>query len=730
MEESENTDQTERAKTVKSADGGAGEENSTGASPDRRQQIYVHEFETAAKIFGSPQVDYGFDLTQDFKDNIKVLSQLYETIHRYLTGLYRKSDAFYPGSEDVYSDLQIYKRTINDKNRMPDQGEFQQLTFILAAQVPPFIQILREPFVENGKLSIITRYVAPTEKHPDKVMVAFQSSIRTSTKAFKEYIGVNLEKFDWEDKLTNIKDLTAIDLRHGRVDQILKTLLFSDFQGAVDQQMLGHIRKINQNIQRRLIMPLLQQLLREKLIISLSCKDIRISGVPGTEKYTDLLLINDGEHIERRYATLRAILTNDYTKPYQDQHFRKTLEERLKDDEITENEFFYQLSQNMLESFKTKTEIPPALVDAVVETLKISTWKVAYDKTKRQEEEKDELRNLASTLKQYGNLYRAKHGGKITISEQYLKYAVQGKISFALCCTDPFEVHESGKVDLSLYDNVFLLYRDRAVTAHAIDSAIETFEKNEDPYLLHTLENILGLGRVADKNLKDYVPPVYIEKLRHSLKQAYLRYLPWFSRFWLTISSSEISERKMQQIRAELRAQDRNILNKKRQSTEQLQSDVGRQQVKDLAKENIRRQNYEQRKHSDSAQKTGPEKELFGKILAYVNASWGRNIYPSRADILRDVSPGQKERVAKILEMVDVGAASLKELLRISIKGSGEIYVGTEHLMENQNEILQRCERKLEELGAVQTDTSSVSGQLDMKNKDIFEALSAYIRRL
>ena len=689
---------------------------------ERRMQQVVHEVAMANKIFSSIDVDYGFELTPDFRENIRILGQLYETVQRYLTGAFRKSEAFYPHTEDIYSDLHLYKRTINDKNKMPVMGDFEKLTFILAAQAPPFMHIVRELYVDiNGSLNAITRYAAPTEKHPDKVHVAYQSVIRNSGAAVADYINKNSKKYEWEDGFYNVASLDEVDLKQGRVDQILKVLFIKKLtEVSMDNRTLMYMKKINNNIQRRLLMPLLQHLLREKTIISISCKDLRAAGIPAAEKYSDLLLINDDQYLKRRYEAVCAMLEQPWCRKYQDEHNRKTLQLKRGNDEISADEYYGELAKHMFESFRDKPDLPEKLLDPVVEVLKISQWKIAFEKERKQTEEKNALREIAERLIKHNNVYRAKQGRKLLIPEYYLKMFLSNKVPGILAATDPYDSLEGGTPDPANYDGIYLIYMDRKVTGAAIDAAIDAFEKTQDTFLLGMLENILRLGRVPESKLKEYVAPAYLEKFRRALKESYVQHLPWWHRIWLLISSSQISDAKMTRLRESLRRDDLARLRKKSAQHEKDEVAEGKRQVREVAKERMRQ--------GSSGADNAPEGQVAEAIAAYLDGVWKTGVFPRAADVLRGMPADKREAAKKALSMVDVGAASMKAILKIPINGEDPVYGGAEYLKANRDDILERCSEKLQTTQAIQVDGKTMTRKVQVKDQQVYEGIVAFIR--
>ena len=460
------------------------------------QKSTFHNAATAEKIFTSTDVDFGFPLTNEFKANIRILGQIYETIQRYLTGLFRKSEAYYPSTKNTYSDLQLLKRTISDKVPMPYIGEFEKLTYILATQNPAFISIIRELHLDkSGNIIVVSRYVAPTEKHPDKVDVAYQATITKCVAVIKTYISQGEKIFDWENELLNTTSLEDLDLLKGRMDTHLKMMLIKGLTDQrTDQTSLSLIKKVNTTTHHRILVPLVQLLMRNKFIISFGCKDVRSSRIPGTERYPDILLINNTDYIQRRYDAACTILSAPYCVEHYNKNSQILFQEQLKNEEITQNEYYSRLSKDLFQRMiDGKSGLPEKLLDPVVEVMKMSSWKVSFEKVQKQLDEQNSIKDIGDNLLKHGGLFHAKHGSKLNIEEKFLKSIMVGKIPAILSCTDPHEDISSisGSIEFNHYDNIFVILKDRKITAKAIDKAIDLYEKNEDSYLIRILERIL-----------------------------------------------------------------------------------------------------------------------------------------------------------------------------------------------------------------------------------------------
>ena len=698
-----------------------GNSNETANKSADRNQIAIHDPQTAGSIFSSINLEGNDELSEDFKANVKILSQLYDAIQRYLMGLYKKGDSFFPNSDDIYNDLQLFKRTISDKAPMPSKEELEYLTFILAGETIPFIHIYRELEMEpSGKLRGVTRYVAPTEKHPDKPAVSVQSFIRNSSLVMKEFIMRNASGYPWEGFLDPSQEPDKINLRPGRADHILSVLYIRPQGKKTDNRTVLRLKKINSNIQRRVLMPLLQQLIREQQVISFSCKEVR-TRIPGQEKIPDIFLLSEKDQLMRRYEKVRGILDSPWAIEAQDSHLRKDLEVRLEKGEITLDEFFHRLSGGILESMSTNAEKAPWLLEPSLEVNNLSAWKMNFEKEKTRQEEKDAMRGIIDRLQKAGTVFQAKQGRNYAIPERFIKLILNGKMPGILIALDPFDLPEGGVQDLDLYENIFLILKDRRITGKAVETAEELFEKNDDVYLIRVLENLFGIGFIPEHKLKEFVAPAYIERFRRLMKRSYVRYLPWVHRVWLTISSGEIRDEKLSRLQHQKRTENSSLLKKKQRKAEVEDRASGRRQVRELA---------EQRLRGESQGGPDASQDVQRGIIAYIDSSWARGQFPEGPDIIRGLSQEAREEGEKTLELAALGAATVKDIICIPISGGEKIYASAAYLKEHHESILSRCQSKLEDKNEIQIGDKIMQRKgVKPKNIHIYEAVLNYIRR-
>lgn len=693
---------------------------------ERRHELYVLGNEDALKILSSVQTDEGFELTEEFKANRKILGQIYDSIQRKLDKLNRKSPALFPYRDETYDDMQTYKRTVSDKTPMPKMETFEKLTIILAAQNPPFIHLIRELDInDHGDIKVLSGYSAPTETQSDSIPHQYQTAVKNSTFAVKKYMNNHRKEFPWEEKLKNINTIDSIQLSHGRVDQIVKVLFIrmNDAKISNSEDKL-RIKSINSLINRRIRLPLLQQLLREKLIVAISCKDLQSSGVSGTEKLSDILLFNVPDQIKRRFLSVCSIIGAPWTREYLAGSIFESLSRKLNENEISRDEYFKQLATEFFNGFKTGKNIPQKLLIPVIEVLKMSDWLNSFEISRNKREEVDAVHEILEKIKNHGTLFRAKQHNKLFIPEHHLITILSGHMPAVLATTEPFEdlTTVRGKIDLKLYENIYLIFKDRQITATAIEKAINIYTMNGDFYLLRILENLLCIHQLPVQKLKGFIAPVYLENLLLTIKDSYKRSLPLVYRLWLFLTNAEISDARLSLLYEENRQKNLMKLNEKREFNVERAMAHGKKEVRKLAEERLK----SRKKPPDSSF----DPVIIKQIASYISESWDENFYPRERDILRNVRPETLEEVKKILSFAEVGAATVKSIVQIPITDKDAIFASSEYLINNRDKILALYKKRLQDTEEIVINEKIMSRKIDVKNKVLFQAIFDFVQKL
>lgn len=698
-----------------------------GPATDPARLIPVQPPESAAYAFSTLDQDLGPGFTPDFVQNRRGLSQVYETIQRYLTGSYRRSDSFYPSLDDVYEDLLVYKRTISDKVPMPPRAELETWLHVLALQTPPFIYAVRELFNDgNGQISAVTRFSAPTEKHPDKVLVSFQSAVRVCADSLKLFVRQNQKRFPWEAELEAMNTVESLDVRPGRVDTLLKMLYLSRVAGLSEEAVVA-LRRANHEIQRRLILPILQELLRNQTIISISCRDIRLSGFAGADRFTDILLIAEDQFLERRFRTLCAAMDWPAARALQDDSVRESLQQKVAAGEISNHRFYADLARSMFERAQQGASIPGNFLEVIVEVLKLGERRAEREQTKKRDSERESVQALLKQLEEQGALFRARHGDKQFVADPYLRSALAGKLPGVLACTDPFVDLRGREIpsDLGAFTSVYLLRKDRRIAGQAVDSAVELFEKSGDTLLLRVLENIIGLGLYSDDVLKEYISPAHLQRLREVVRKTYLPALPWWRRFWLFVSSGEISDATVARLRERQRSGALLRIDALRARSQDRSRQAAKRQIKTMARERMKESTDSGRAQSDP-DLSKAKQELLGQLRSL----WERGQFPVAEDVLRLLPSASRAAARSIIEMASVGAAGARPVVSISVPEGAAILADLDFLQHNREALVEQYAGRLHTEEEITIDNRTMTRKREVKDRPSVEAVLSYLQRM
>ncbi|MBE7437422.1 MAG: hypothetical protein HS115_03115 [Spirochaetales bacterium] len=687
-----------------------------------RAEIVV-DHARALRAFASPNVDFGIVHPAPFKTHIRVLGQIYDTIQRFLIGETRKTDSFYPETDELYRDLQLLKRSISDKTPMPSPEQFRQLLRLLATTEPPFIHFVRELTFGGAGFVAATVYVAPTEKHPDKVQVAYQAALRNSANAVKDLINKHYNNDDFEEQCKTLNRVEDLRPARSRADAVLRTIFLRDEAiAAEDREEQERLRRINEQINRFLYRPLMQQLFREGHLLSLSTQAYRQTGIPGADRLTDFMFFNEPERLQSRLQQIVNLLDSNFCWPYLPRDQVDDLRSSYKAEERSMEDFAESLGELVLQSLKS-ADRPAVLLELGCEAILLSRWQKDYLQKKEQTDAQDAWQKILSRLKKHGNMVRVTRSRLDQFLPDQLKEIIAGRVASILCLTDPVDrVDNAAAVDLRSYNAVFLLLKDRQCTAGAIDSAVELFRKSGDPYLIRVLEMILNLDTTADEVLKNYVAPAYLLKLREAAAESYWPMLPWWQRIYYTLTGRDVSHIKLDRLKKALRIQQEKTRESRQARRDKEARQSAEREIKSRARSNLR-----QVAAADAPPDTGPLRQSIESKLR-------QGIFPVRQMLLDDAGP-ERKTFEQLLGLIDVGAQSVRSIRRITLPVNEPVYVTEEMLEKNRDLLLDICERGSTEVTEVQlasdvkvalSDPSRGKRQL---SREDYRALAQFIER-
>ena len=692
---------------------------------DPRPLLALHPRD-ADRLFASPAV-HGKFLNPDFRENLRPLAQIYQGLQRFLQGLAanRKADSYYPTVTELYRDVQEYRRTINDKAVMPDQQQFERYCLMLAACNPPFVHVLRELKWGEQGFEFASLMAAPTEKHEDKVVVAYQGTLTTSTKLLRDVVRSEGFGFNYGSLFEGAPDATQVPVHRGRVDHVLKRCYFNekDYK-AISQSDINNLRRVNQELFRRIYRPLLLQGIKESLFVSFSCNDFRKAGFPGSDQVYDVVLFRSMEEIKNRYAALTHFLRPDMMAGLLSSDTVEQIERRFKAGELDEAQMPIEKAKEAYQMAIRQDPVPIPAVLLCAEIMLVGQWLRTETKVEAKAREEDELKQILKRLRA-GGLHRVRSNRDFVIPEKYLRPMLQGRLPAVLAVTDPYDAPSNinASSNLDLYENIFVLYRGRENSAKAIDTAIELYENNSDTVLLHVVEELLGLGRTPEAKLKEFVPPIHLDRLRQALRSSYATRLPVWRRFLLWITSSQPGEQTIIRLRRQRRKERGRSVDRAQEKSEKRERKQARTKVKRLARSRV-----EAGEAGDSSDNLGEdEARALKRVEQYLDTQWLRGSYPSRSDI--ESSIGNETHLAHALDLIDLAAVSARSVVRVPV-GADAIYATRSFLEENREALLEQMDSRLEQ------DQAFIQGDRELRlrgsesKKELYRAVRDFLRRL
>lgn len=710
-------------------------ENQSTSQADRGEGSGIFDAmapDVALKTLSNLQLDDS-RIIAPLKSRSRLANQVYDLLQSFLTGARSSKETYYPSVEDIFADLQMHKRAISDKSPMPSESELLRTVCLMSVQSPPFLHIIRE-LKPNATApdQFITRLVAPTEKHADKVAVAYRSTTRNNLVYIKGLIRDLDPALPGGPAFHKIQDANP---RAGRVETILGKMYITSMTGDEkaeqdDEQADALIlKRVNQSLRIKLFRPLIMDLLREKIIFSLSCQDLRNET---GHKIPDIVLFNILENIKHRYSRLVEILTHDAVKEMVDPSTQSQMNRFQQSGHV--EDAAEAAAHHILEHARGHETMPAYIIEIAAEAVRLRQWYDEKARENKKDEQKQELQIILQKLKNHKGIFRAKNGRKINIEENYLELFLNESSSPVLVAADP-PLASSGSREPTDYDTIYLLYKDRAITGQAIQTALEAYKKTGDTFLIRILEEMLQMKSRPDSELKQFVPPAYLEQMREAIRDSYKAYLSPLEKLWLTLTGKRLTDAKIAKIQRRLdmeRGEQERIQSERKSKVKTKQA---RKDVKDLAR---RRTAGSSSALADltSEKEASPgfdheAQELLNYLLTQVNLMWDKNFYPDREQVMRLANNNQKEIAQKVLGLVDAGAQSTSTMIRIPVPGKGYVYAGHDYVHGHKKELIQKFKSKLDQASGVQV-SGGATIQLATKEEDknFYRAMLQYLNHL
>ena len=361
--------------------------------------------------------------------------------------------------------------------------------------------------------------------------------------------------------------------------------------------------------------------------------------------------------------------------------------------------------------------------DLAVEIIKLTPWSHAYEQEREKVKTRDDMKRIVALVKKHATIYNVKPGQNQLFQDKYLRFILKGGLPSLLSGTIPPDVFSSDEdiVDLTAYEGIFLLYRDRKITGNAIDTAIELFEKNDDSYLLHALENLLNIGRISEPELKQYVAPAYYDRFMRALKRSYMQDLGWLQKTWLYITGGEISDEKLSKIRRQKRLQTDEKLRRLKGNRHRKDRQAAKQEVRELAQKRMQK--------GAGVRYAREDWDLFKEMKGIVDKCWEQKRYPQDADLLEAIDAGKSQAAKGLLDLAKSGASGYSSLVRIPMASGETVYITQEYLENSRGEILKQCQETLKEMEDAENDLVGLDPEIQYKRTEVLHGIIQFLQK-
>ena len=467
----------------------------------------------ARRILVDPR---GFEDVLDsvFLENIRKMSIIYEALQNCLAGVDERNDTAYPSVQELTRHIAIHKRSVSDRTPMYTESELLQYLTVLASQVCPFIHIVRKmERTKEGELTFQTKFVAPTEDRKNRVLFAYSTILLNSGSILKNMMQKELE----ENYLRSLKQtLTSVapEVRIGRIDYELRKLYITKEMLGPDYKIyIKHVQIVNNNLNQKIYKPLILGGIQSRVLITFNCEDIRAQNKEKFKKFYDIVHFAVPSYLTSRLEILLSFLNKTFFRDWWDNVKEDSLLQSRELNQINENQFNKEMVKSILEKLKINADTAPIhLINLCLEIFKLNEWR-DLDYSKREEDNKLNLyKTFNSLLHNTGKLLLFKDKKLYDNYGILIVPALKGEIPNVLACTYPYI--PPSKIDAKFNPfkskrDIYLILKDKKITANAIDLAIELFEKNGDKILLYVLENIFNIHnekKRSTQKLYSYIP--------------------------------------------------------------------------------------------------------------------------------------------------------------------------------------------------------------------------------
>lgn len=670
--------------------------DSLSSSLKKAQGPQIQDIDAANRVFRTMVND---GMSRAFETNKQILAQIFDTIDMLQTQMLEsENQTNFVSLAEIYERLEENHINLGGRGRFPDREQFAYYLAILASEEPPFLHTLREFVMGDEGLRVKTSYVGPSNRFPDIAVRAY-SAANKRTALLLNQARKGTELFlDWEQvqKTIETRGLEAAGLKRERIDHVLKGLFL---RPTKDKDYNNLAARINGEIQQWIYLPLMQQLRGEKIVIVLTVDDLRNSSNAELKKLSPLMFLNNPARIEQRYLHLCGILMDSPISKQLDPALMAAAEKN-RDAPETFLQSAGPMAMDLLEKLKKGLGLAQPFLDVAVEAGKLAEWFRMQAKQKEQQTELNELQAAAEKIKKYGNLLDVRNEKRLGIKERHIRFFLEDRVPGILATTVPYMTYDPN-FDLKEFDAIYLIFKDRNVIARAVDNALEVYNKVGDDYLLHMLEKLLRLEKTSEQQLKQYVPPVHLVRLKDALKHAYVRYLPFFTRMFMRLLSSEPTPDQIRQAKQNRMQNDAEVIRRIKERTLSSEKRQATREVKARARRSL----------AEHAADVSPVQraEILAKLKPFLDDRWARGDFPTHDQIVRQNDLGSPIVLENFLKTADKGDPAF-EIVSITAEGR-QVYATRAYLEKNRDAVIEHCEKvvqqQLEASGSPDVDERS-----------------------
>ncbi len=626
--------------------------------------------------------------------NQKILLYIYESILKLYES--KKQLSYIPNEIEVYEDLEFRKKAIGDKTILPSREEIYKYYFILASYKPVFLFLLRElVYNPEKKFYFITKFALPFNNDFTFLEKGITQVIHNSLVTFRNHYQEINPTNRLKEKIVNFRNIEELEdiLETGQMYVILKKIYFyKNLLHSPVEEDLFRINVINQRIKEMILTPLIYELTKEKLIISIK-RNYLINS-------PDILLINNHFHIELRLNLLLDLIHNPLIKEEVIKQF--STQDKILLESKNRLEQALILSKSILDNQNN----PHSLLLLASEILSLYEYIQKMDQIQKKEQLKSEFQELYSKLTKTKGILRIKNKDKLLCSPQIIEYILSNKIPNILFATIP--VFDKNYTNADDYSEIYILLNDKKHITLAIEQAKELYDKVQDIHLIRILEQLLKYHELSDNEIQKLIPSYLLEELEEIISKSYYNQLPLFKRFLYKILNEKIDKKTLHRLWKDYCS--KNQISHKNQS--QLSQTI--KETKIIQKE----------KEVEPAIKS-LYKELLNKIEWYLQ----RDIIPTEEIIFNDFKE-QKKDLYKLFQLIHSGLKTFQDITFISAKDNTYLFT-KDYLIKNKESLQNKYKNKIQEIEGIQTkDGHVLSLKTEKENLELYKKILQLLEKI